>query len=78
MIPIPRERADAVPHLDKAARGGIVEAHYALGIAYLGLGDAPNAVKQLERYRTLRPEDTSVAGLIEGIRSGKVRVRRQP
>jgi tetratricopeptide (TPR) repeat protein len=70
--------AEALPHLEKAARGGIVEAHYALGISYLGLGDAKKALQQLELYRARRPDDASVGQLIEGIRSGKVRVQRRP
>lgn len=69
--------AEALPHLEKAARGGIVEAHYAMGISYLGLGDAKKAVQQLELYRARRPDDASVGQLIEGIRSGRVKVQRQ-
>lgn len=69
----PRE---ALPYLEKALSVGVSDANYALGMAYLTLGDKERALKSLEDYKRHRPNDGSVDQIIDAIRSGKVEFKR--
>jgi len=65
----------ALPYLEKAA-AGLPEASYGLGMAWLSLGDKQKAIEHLTAYQQRSPRDTAVAGLIEGIRNGKVELKQ--
>ncbi|HEY0953435.1 MAG TPA: hypothetical protein VGE36_01665 [Roseateles sp.] len=67
----------ALPHLEKAAAAGIVDAAYALGMTHLSLGDTAKALTALEDYKRRRPSDTQVDKLIEAIRNGKVQINKR-
>jgi regulator of sirC expression with transglutaminase-like and TPR domain len=54
----------------------VTDAAYALGIAYLLLGDKEKALENLEAYRQRTPSDSYVVKLIEGIRNGKAKITR--
>lgn len=59
----------ALPYLAAAQQAGIPEAEYALGIAYLFLGERAKALEHLSRYKSTHPEDAHVAELIDTVRS---------
>ncbi len=67
---------EALPHLDRAVELGQQEALYSLGMAYLTLGDKDAALRELEAYQAGHPNDRSVGGLIEAVRSGAGSVQR--
>lgn len=67
---------DAIPYLEKALAGGVNDAAYAIGMAHLFLGDKEQAIKSLEDYRQRKPSDERVGKLIDGIRSGKIEVKK--
>ncbi len=68
----------ALPFLLKADSLGVANAPYALGIAYLMLGNKQKAIESLERYQKLAPEDRSIDPLLAAIRAGKVESRNAP
>jgi len=63
---------EALPYLKQALASGEADASYALGTAYLFLGDEPKALENLEAYRQNNPDDASIARLLDGIRNGTV------
>lgn len=63
----------ALPYLEKAYAGGIVGAAYAMGMAYLSLGNREKALEHLEIYKRRNSDDPSVGTLIEAIRAGRIR-----
>lgn len=67
----------ALPHLEKAASAGVVDAVYALGMTHLTLGDKDKAIASLEDYKRRRPSDAQVDKLIDAIRNGKVQVNQR-
>jgi tetratricopeptide (TPR) repeat protein len=69
----PRE---ALPYLEKALSLGVVDAAYAIGLAYLALEDKEQALKNLEDYRRRVPADGMVDRLIDAIRGGRIEFKR--
>ncbi len=69
---------EALPYLEKALAVGVADAAYAIGIAYLTLGDKERALRNLEDYKARNPGDTSVDKLMDAIRNGKVEFKRSP
>ncbi|MDR1162778.1 MAG: hypothetical protein LBM17_02940 [Candidatus Accumulibacter sp.] len=69
---------EALPYLEKALSLGVVDAAYAIGMTHLALGDKARAMKSFEDYKRRNPKDGNVDTLIEGIRSGKIEVRKNP
>lgn len=67
---------EALPYLEKALAVGVAEATYSLGMTYLALGDKQKALEYLEAYRQRNPTNANVAKLIDGIRNGKVEIKR--
>lgn len=67
---------EALPYLEKALAVGVADAAYALGMTYLTLGDKQKALENLEAYKQRSPNDGNVAKLIDGIRNGKVEIKR--
>lgn len=67
---------EAIPYLEKAISVGVIDAAYALGMAYLILGDKKRALVNLENYRQRNPSDNNITKLIDGIRNGKVEFKR--
>lgn len=67
---------EALPYLEKALAVGVTDAAYSLGMTYLTLGDKQKALDNLEAYRQRNPNDGSVVRLIDGIRNGKVEIKR--
>ena len=70
----PRE---ALPHLEKAAGAGVVDAVYALGMTYLSLGDKDKALAKLQDYKQSRPGDAEVDKVMEAIRNGRFQVKKE-
>ena len=60
----------ALPYLAVAQDAGLPEAEYALGIAYLFLGERAKALEHLSRYQRTHQEDANVAELIATVRIG--------
>ena len=71
----PRE---AIPFLEKALAVGVTNAAYSLGMTYLTLGDKQKALQHLEACKQRNPNDGNVAKLIDGIRNGKLEIKRKP
>jgi tetratricopeptide (TPR) repeat protein len=69
---------EALTYLEKARSLGVVDAVYSIGMTYLGLGDKEKALKNLEDFKRLNPNDSSINELIEAIRNGKIEVKRSP
>lgn len=67
---------EALPYLEKAVSGGVVDAAYTIGLTYLALGDKEQALKYLEDYKRHKPDDGNVDKVIDAIRHGKVEVKR--
>ena len=67
---------EALPYLTKAKDKGVVPALYALGMVHLAQDDKAKAIEMLSAYQQAQPADQSVGKLIQGIRDGKVVVRR--
>ncbi|MEJ2655264.1 MAG: tetratricopeptide repeat protein [Acidihalobacter sp.] len=63
----------ALPYLEKAYAGGMADAAYTIGMAYLSLGNREKGLEHLEIYKRRNPDDTRVGRLIEAIRAGKIR-----
>lgn len=66
---------EALPYLKKAISAGLTYANYTAGVAHLSLGDKENALIHLEAYKRQHPKDGKVTQLIDGIRSGKVKIK---
>lgn len=62
----------ALPYLELARAAGVVDASYAIGMTYLAIGDKNKALENLEAYKRLKPNDSSVHTLIDAIRNGKI------
>lgn len=69
---------EALPYLEKALAVGVIDAAYAIGMAYLALGDKGQALKNLEDYKRRKPSDKNVDKLIDAIRNGTIELRRGP
>jgi predicted Zn-dependent protease len=69
---------EALPYLEKALAVGVVDAAYAIGMAYLALGDKEQALKSLEDYKQRKPSDGNVDKFIDAIRNGKIEFKRSP
>ncbi|MDR1276022.1 MAG: hypothetical protein LBL72_06550 [Candidatus Accumulibacter sp.] len=69
---------EALPYLEKALSAGVADAAYAIGMTHLALGEKERALKSFEDYKRRNPKDAKVDTLIEGIRSGKIEVKRDP
>ena len=69
---------EALPYLEKALAVGVADAAYAIGMTYLTLGNAEQALKNLEDYKRRKPGDTNVDKLIDAIRNGKIEFKRAP
>lgn len=69
---------EAIPYLEKALAVGVADAAYSLGMTYLTLGDKQRALQHLDAYKQRNPNDGNVAKLIDGIRSGKLEIKRKP
>lgn len=67
---------EALPYLTRARDKGVVPASYAMGMTHLMLGDKPKALAMLTEYQRAQPSDLNVGKLIQGIRDGKVEVKR--
>jgi len=67
---------ESIPFLEKALAAGFVDASYSLGMVHLSLGDKVKALEYLENYQKRNPNDANVVRLIEGIRDGKVELKR--
>jgi tetratricopeptide (TPR) repeat protein len=68
---------EARPYLEKAAALGIVDAYCSLGMLQLVLEDQAGALASLKLYAVARPEDRSVAVLIETLEAGEVKIEKQ-
>jgi tetratricopeptide (TPR) repeat protein len=66
---------EALPYLEKALSVGVIDAAYAIGMAYLILGDKNKALENLEGYKRRKPSDGNVDRLIDAIRNGKIEVK---
>lgn len=71
----PRE---AIPYLEKALAVGVADAAYSFGMTYLTLGDKQKALQHLDAYQQRNPNDGNVTKLIDGIRNGKLEIKRKP
>jgi tetratricopeptide (TPR) repeat protein len=69
---------ESVPYLERAERQGSVDAVWALGIAWLRLGDRSRALGYLEAYRRRVPGDANAAALIEAVRAGRAPTSPRP
>lgn len=69
---------EALPYLEKALSVGVTDAAYGLGMVHLTLGDNAKALEYLQVYKSRNPNDGNVDRLMDGIRSGKVEVKRSP
>lgn len=69
---------EALPYLEQALAVGVTDAAYALGMAYLTLGDKGQALKNLEEYKRRKPGDKNVDKVIDAIRHGKIEFKRGP
>lgn len=67
---------EAIPYLEKAIAVGVDDAAYAIGMAYLTLGDKEQALKNLDDYKRRKPGDKNVDKLIDVIRNGKIEFKR--
>lgn len=65
---------EALPYLQKAWEAGLPDAAYSLGMTHLMLADQTQALKYLEAYKQLRPQDTSIDPLLEAMRNGKLKI----
>ena len=65
---------DALAHLKQATELGVDDAWYALGMHYLALGDREKAISCFETYTQRRPADQSARKMLEGLKSGKIKV----
>lgn len=66
---------EALPYLERALSiGGMADAAYSLGIAYVLLGDKDKALESMETYKSLKPE-ADVDKVIELIREDKLRYK---
>ncbi len=68
--------AEALPYLHRAKAKGISPAIYGLGITYLALGDKVKALEHLVEYQKTVQNDELLEKLIDGVRSGKVEIRK--
>lgn len=57
-----------IPYLKKAQALGVAEATYSLGLSYMILGDKTAALENLEKFQSMRPQDSRVATLIKALR----------
>lgn len=69
---------EALPYLQKAHSAGVADASYSLGMTYLSLGEKEKALEHLEIYQQRSPHDGNIGKLIDGIRNGKLEVKRNP
>jgi len=67
---------EALPYLEKALALGVAEAAYSLGMTHLSLGDRELALKNLEDYKRQKPSDGNVDKIIDGIRNGRIEIKR--
>lgn len=65
----------ALPYLEKASSLGVADAVYSVGMAYLALGEKEKAIEKLSDYKRLHPKDPNVDKVIDGIRSGKIKLQ---
>jgi predicted Zn-dependent protease len=68
---------EALPYLQSARRQGVAGSDWALGLAYLGLGNRELALHHLECHQRQEPGDQRAGQLMEAIRAGKVEVRQK-
>jgi tetratricopeptide (TPR) repeat protein len=69
---------EALPYLEKALSVGVIDAAYAIGMAYMMLGDKEQALRNLEEYKRRKPADDHVDKVIDAIRQGNVEFKRHP
>jgi tetratricopeptide (TPR) repeat protein len=69
---------EALPYLEKALAGGVIDAAYTIGVTYLALGEKARALENLEEYQRRKPSDENVGMIIEAIRNGKIEFRKSP
>jgi tetratricopeptide (TPR) repeat protein len=67
---------EALPYLQKAHSAGVADAAYSLGMTYLSLGQKEKALEHLEIYRQRNPNDGNIGKLIDGIRNGKLEIKK--
>jgi tetratricopeptide (TPR) repeat protein len=67
---------EALPYLEKALSVGATDASYTIGMVYLTLGDKQKAIENLEAYQKVNPGDSNTTKLLDGIRNGKVELKR--
>jgi tetratricopeptide (TPR) repeat protein len=68
---------ESLPPLETAAKLGVPDALYSLGMVQLSLGNRKKAIDYLEQYRVRVRDDGSIARVIELIRSGKLEIRKE-
>lgn len=68
----------AQPFLEKALSLGVLDAHYALGLNYLFLGDKGQALHHFEQYQRNNPNDSELSSLIDAIRSDRFELKSAP
>lgn len=66
----------ALPYLEKSAKAGVKQAYYSLGMAYLSQQNTELAVKNLEIYKGLMPNNGQIEGLLDAIKSGNVKFKK--
>ena len=69
---------EALPYLEKALSVGVLDATYAMGLAFITLGEKEKALENLEAYKHRYPNNESVNNIINAIRDGKVEYNRMP
>lgn len=67
---------EAEQHLTRAIDGGIVEAHFDIGLTYLQSGRTEQAIRHFEQYAKAYPEDAGISKLITALRSGLAVARK--
>ena len=68
---------ESLPPLERAAKIGVPDAFYSLGMVQLSLGNRKKAVDYLDQYRARVRDDGSIARLIDLIRSGKINIQKE-
>jgi TolA-binding protein len=63
---------ESIAPLSVAQKAGMAPAEFALGFAYLSLGEQKTALSYFESYQRKVPSDTRVAELIGAVKAGKV------
>lgn len=68
---------ESIPHLEKAAENGVIDANYSLAMVYLSQEKFDKALEYLAVYKENSPENQEINDLIEAIKSGELKIEKK-